>query len=320
MATMIKQGWSKPSNLLFATEIPVNEKAFAFALEQARLFDSSLVLFHAYDTLVVAASETSGIRYYDYTAAARTETEQLEPLAQQAIDAGIDCRIIVRPGLPADQLLAYMRTNPVDRVIMSTHSRRGLGEILMGSVAESIIRTSPVPIFVIGPDAVNGNFRNFATRTVLCAVYEPDHSACVTALAAEVACQHKARLILEHVLRPHDRRSILGNQTLEQQEKALLALVPLELRNRIPIETVIVPGQPADELLYQSRIQQADLIVMGTHQTSMLAAVARPGVLHRVLAHAQCPVLAISSFVAQESSVRREKYRLVEETFMAGVF
>ena len=81
MAAVLKPGWSKPSTILFASEIPANEKAFSFALAQAREFGSDLILFHAYDTLVVAASETSGIRYYDYAAAARTEKQHLEPLA-----------------------------------------------------------------------------------------------------------------------------------------------------------------------------------------------------------------------------------------------
>jgi len=319
MATLVKPGWSKPSNLLFATEIPVSEKAFAFALEQACSFDSDLILFHAYDTLVVAASETSGIRYYDYTAAARTETEQLEPLARQAREAGVDCKIVVRPGLPSDQLLNYLRINKVDRVIMGTRARGPLGQLLIGCIAEAVIRASPVPVFVVGPNVVNGNFRNFATRTVLCAVYETDQSATVVALAAQVAHEHKARLILEHVIRSHGRPSGLS-RSLEEQERILLSLVPLELQAKVPVETVIVSGNPADELLYQSRMQDVDLIVMGTHQTSMLAAVAQPGVLHKVLAHAQCPVLAVSSYIAHELSPRREKYHYVEETFMAGVF
>ena len=83
MATVLKSGWSKPSTILFASEVPVNEKAFAYALAQASEFGADLILFHAYDTLVVAASETSGIRYYDYAAAARSEMQHLEPLAQQ---------------------------------------------------------------------------------------------------------------------------------------------------------------------------------------------------------------------------------------------
>src|ERR1700691_5071858 len=101
MAALLKPGWSKPSTILFASEIPVNEKALAFALAQAKEFGSDLILFHAYDTLVIAASETSGIRYYDYAAAARSEKQQLEPFAQRVRDAGLKCEVVVRTGLPA---------------------------------------------------------------------------------------------------------------------------------------------------------------------------------------------------------------------------
>ena len=47
MAAVVKPGWSKPSNILFAAEIPANEKAFAFALAQATEFSANLILFHA---------------------------------------------------------------------------------------------------------------------------------------------------------------------------------------------------------------------------------------------------------------------------------
>jgi nucleotide-binding universal stress UspA family protein len=106
MAAVIKPGWSKPSTILFASEIPANEKAFAFALAQAKEFGAELIIFHAYDTLVVAASETSGIRYYDYAAAARTEMQHLDPLAERVREAGIQCEVIVRPGLASGRWTA----------------------------------------------------------------------------------------------------------------------------------------------------------------------------------------------------------------------
>ena len=56
----MKPGWSKPSTILFASEIPANEIAFEFALAQAKEFNADLILFHAYDTLVATSSETSG--------------------------------------------------------------------------------------------------------------------------------------------------------------------------------------------------------------------------------------------------------------------
>ncbi len=260
MAASLKPGWSKPSTILFASEIPANEKALRFAMAQAREFGANLILFHAYDTLVAATSETSGIRFYDNAAAARAEVSQLEPYAEKARAEGIRCEIVVRSGLPADQILSLLKERQVDRIVMGTHSPGPIGKLLVGSVAEAIVRTAKVPVFIVGPEVPDGRYRNYATRTILCAVSMNEASETVAALAAEIAAQHKARLILQHVIKPQERAEVLRSRSIDELEGDLLALVPKNLRNRIRVQTIVVPGDPTEELLYQARAQQADLI------------------------------------------------------------
>jgi nucleotide-binding universal stress UspA family protein len=314
-----KPGWSKPSAILFASEIPANERAFNYALAQAREFAADLILFHAYDTLVVAASENSGIRYYDYASAARAEIKHLEPLAKHAREAGIKCEVVVRPGLPADQILAYLRERDIDRIVMGTHSPGPIGKLLVGSVAEAVLRSADVPVFIIGPEVVDGAYRNFAIRTVLSAVSFIESSYVVADFAAEVALQHNARLILQHVIRPQDRAEVLAGRTIEEVESDLLELIPIDLREQISIQTIVVPGDPTEELLYQSRAQQADLIVLGAHGASAFAAIARHGVVYKVLAHSHCPVITLSPAVLAASGMKYHKEHQTE-TFLAGVF
>jgi nucleotide-binding universal stress UspA family protein len=315
----IKPGWSKPSTILFASEIPANERAFNFALAQARECAADLVLFHVYDTLVVAASETSGIRYYDYAAAARAETKHLDPLVQRAREAGIKCEVVVRPGLAADQILGYLRERHIDRIVMGTHSPGPIGKLLVGSVAEAVLRTANVPVFIVGPEVVDGAYRNFTTRTILSAVSFIESSFVVATFAAELALQHNARLILQHVIRPQDRMEVLAGHSMEEIESDLLCLIPLELRDRISVQTIVVPGDPTEELLYQSRAQQADLIVLGAHGASAFAAITRHGVVYKVLAHSHCPVITLSPAVLAESGVRFVRERKTE-SILAGVF
>jgi nucleotide-binding universal stress UspA family protein len=319
MATVMKPGWSKPSTILFASEIPANQKAFAFALAQAREFGANLILFHAYDTLVVAASETSGIRYYDYAAAARTEKVQLEPLAKQAREAGVLCEVVVRPGLPADQILAYTRERVIDRIVMGTHSPGPIGKLLVGSVAEAVLRTAKLPVFIVGPDVVDGAYRNFATRSILCAASLHEASKVVVAFGAELAMQHNARLILQHVIKPQEKSEVLAGKSLDQIESDLLMLVPANMRQRIAIQTIVVPGDPTEELLYQSNAQQADLIVLGAQGASAFAAITRHGVVYKVLAHSHCPVLTLSPVVLAECGSKSENTHAAE-AYMAGVF
>lgn len=319
MATVLKSGWSKPSTILFASESPANEKAFAYALAQACEFGADLILFHAYDTLVVAASETSGIRYYDHGAAARVELEHLQPLADRVREAGIRSEVVVRPGLAADQVLNFLREREVDRVVMGTHSPGPVGKLLVGSVAEAVLRNANVPVCVVGPDVVDGSYRNFATRTVLCAVSLHEASHAVAAFAAELAAQHSAGLILQHVLRPEERYEEPADRTIDEIESDLLSLVPEELQDRISVQTIVVPGDPTEELLYQGRAQQADLLVLGAQGASAFAAITRHGVVYKVLAHSHCPVITLSPVVLEACGAQAGK-RHHHEAYLAGVF
>jgi nucleotide-binding universal stress UspA family protein len=319
MAAVIKPGWSKPSTILFASEIPANEKAFAFALAQATEFGANLILFHAYDTLVVAASETSGIRYYDYAAAARSEMKQLEPLAERVRKTGVSCEVVVRPGLAADQILTFLHEREIDRVVMGTHSPGPIGKLLVGSVAEAVLRTAKVPVHIVGPDVVDGRYRNFAIRTILCAVSMQEASYLVADFAAELTEQHNARLVLQHVIKPQERAEVLARRSIDELEDDLHSLVPVELVDKITVQTIVVPGDPTEELLYQARAQQADLIVLGAQGASAFAAVTRHGVVYKVLAHAHCPVITLSTAVLANAGTHGEKHRPAE-VYMAGVF
>lgn len=321
MTATIKPGWTKPATILFASEIPANERALAFALAQAVEFGADLILFHAYDTLVVAASEQSGIRYYDYAAAARTEKNQLEPLARRVRDAGVRCEVVVRPGLPADQILSFTRERAIDRIVMGTHSPGPIGKLLVGSVAEAVLRSATAPVCIIGPNVVDGSYRNFATHTVLAAVSLHEASSAITEFAAQLAFQHNARLILQHVIRPQERAEVMVGRSIDQIETEMLSMIPVELAEKIAAQAVVVPGDPTEELLYQSRAQQADLIVLGAQGASAFAAITRQGVVYKVLAHSQCPVMTLSPAVLAVSGSKKdaEKSRS-SEAYMAGVF
>jgi nucleotide-binding universal stress UspA family protein len=243
----------------------------------------------------------------------------LEPLAERARAVGLRCEVIVRPGLPADQILAYTREREIDRIVMGTHSRGPIGKLLVGSVAEAVLRTAAAPVYIVGPDVVDGSYRNFATKTILCAMSLLDTSHVVAAFAAELAAQHSARLILQHVIKPQETHEVLAGRTIPDMENDLLRLVPEEFLDRIAVQAIVVPGDPTEELLYQARAQQADLIVLGAQGASAFAAITRHGVVYKVLAHAHTPVLTLSPVVLTECGATGERTTAVD-TFLAGVF
>jgi nucleotide-binding universal stress UspA family protein len=141
----------------------------------------------------------------------------------------------------------------------------------------------------------------------------------VAGFAAELAAEHNARLFLQHVIRPQERQEVLVGRSIDQIEAELVSLIPHELQGRIDVQPIVVPGDPTEELLYQGRAQQADLIVLGAQGASAFAAVARHGVVYKVLAHAHCPVMTLSPVVLAACGAKVEKAHQ-GEVFLAGVF
>lgn len=299
MTPLTNHRWSVPQTILFATELPANNQVFAFALAEAMNAHARLILFHAYDTLVVSASETSGLRYYDYAAAAKAEIKHLEPLAEKAREAGVDCEIIVRQGLAPRLIVECAHEKSADRIVMGTRSPGPIGKILLGSVAEEVLRSSEIPVCVIGPQVIDKAFQGYKIKTVLCATSLSESCFGSAALAAEVALEAGARLLLLHVLKPSESADVLVRRTIEQIEEDIRALVPPEIRSQIVIEPIVVPGDPAEEILFQAKSQRADILVLGAQEASILSTLTRHGVVYKVLGHAPCPVLTLSPVALQ---------------------
>jgi nucleotide-binding universal stress UspA family protein len=134
-----------------------------------------------------------------------------------------------------------------------------------------------------------------------------------------LAAQHGARLILQHVIRPQDRAEFLAGRSLDEIEADMLALVPKGLQRKVAIQTIVVPGDPTEELLYQGQAQLTDLIVLGAQGASAFAAITRHGVVYKTLAHTHCPVITLSPVVLAECGSKSEKLRPAE-AYLAGVF
>jgi nucleotide-binding universal stress UspA family protein len=289
MLAVVNQGWVKPSTILFASRSPVPTTAFSFALAQAVQSQASFVLFHAYDTLGEEAGRVSGTRDYDFAGAARSELHRYGPLAQKVRDTGVPCEVIVRPGLAAHQIVTLMRERQIDRIVMGACGHSAIGKLLAGSVAEAVLRTVGIPVCIVGSSVDETALSYAVPRTILCAVSHSETSRRVIGFAADLAAHHDAKLILQHVIAPKERAS----QSMDQLELDLASLVPDGLRGKFAVQSIIASNDVSAELLNQSRIRQADLIVMGAQKAPKLSSIARLSVAHKIVAQARCPVFAL---------------------------
>jgi nucleotide-binding universal stress UspA family protein len=58
-------------------------------------------------------------------------------------------RYFVRSGLPAPEITRFAHENPVDLIVMGTHGRAGVAHMVLGSVAERVVRTAPCPVLTV---------------------------------------------------------------------------------------------------------------------------------------------------------------------------
>lgn len=128
------------------------DQAAAIAVEEARLHGARVLLLHVVELTPHFGPETTlilpegghtpiGIHHYART---RASTD-LHAVAAQ-LPAGIVVTAAVREGAPAEEIVAFAREQAADVIVMGTHGRTGLRHLLAGSVAERVVRTSPVPV------------------------------------------------------------------------------------------------------------------------------------------------------------------------------
>jgi nucleotide-binding universal stress UspA family protein len=74
--------------------------------------------------------------------------ESLEKRRQWVLDAGLEGDVLLVHGVPFQTIIDIAHDRQIDLVIMGTHGRTGLKHVLLGSVAEKVVRLAPCPVLV----------------------------------------------------------------------------------------------------------------------------------------------------------------------------
>jgi nucleotide-binding universal stress UspA family protein len=140
-------------NVLVATDFSEpSETALEYGRAMARTFNATLHVVHVVDTFLPGmVAETAPASYAGLL-------DELEKAAQRQLDATVredDRRelgataVLLRQTGPALGIVTYAENANVDLIVMGTHGRGGLSHLLMGSVAERVVRTAPCPVLTV---------------------------------------------------------------------------------------------------------------------------------------------------------------------------
>jgi nucleotide-binding universal stress UspA family protein len=129
------------------------QAALDYGREFARTFGAKLVLLHVVDNVLMRPYAAEG-----YVATYPELQREIESAAQKQLDATLDEddrrtlnaeAIVLKSNNPAAAIVNYARDTDVDIVIMGTHGRGAVAHMLMGSVAERVVRTAPCPVLTV---------------------------------------------------------------------------------------------------------------------------------------------------------------------------
>lgn len=211
-------------------------------------------------------------------------------------------------GVPWQQIIDAARREPdLGLIVIGTHGRTGLTRVLLGSVAELVVRHAPCPVLTVRPHNEPAPFGH-----VLCPVDLSRPARDAIHLAAEFAQPSGAGITLLHVLElPVSYSGKLPvpdfHRDLDARSAALLDRWTTDLKAKVsvPVTQLTRIGRPGAQILAVLEDDHTfDLVVMGSHGHTGIARMLLGSVAEKVVRHARCPVLVGHGTSAEPAAAR----------------
>lgn len=278
----------------------VSARAETYAAALARHYDASLHLLHVDPPMPVMAP------YGEIPVDARMFEEQREvaiadlaAAGERARQQGISVEVTMRGGQPAREILAVAASTGADLLVIGTHGRGGVEHLLLGSVAEKIMRKAACPVLVVPPGAHPEGGVRF-TR-ILCPIDGSAVSQQALTYALSLARETDGHVTLLAVVEPVPAAGEFGAIDVEEYRKAgeahaqrlLREAVPDEVRQWCRIDERVAVGKPSERILDAAAVEHADVIVMGVRGRGAIDLLAFGSTTNEVIRRAACPVLAV---------------------------
>lgn len=250
----------------------LSEAAWGHAVALARRFGATLEVVYVQDWKLVVDLATLPPR-----APSPEEKKKLTARIRETV--GVASKITFAAGDPAFAILRLARSRRVDLIVMGTHGRTGLKRALLGSVTESVIRQSPVPVLAVREGSG-------AVRSVLAPVNFTDYSYYGFTYAAALSSALNARLTAFHV-----HVDPIWNGNPQDKLVKLLDSLPAPLRKACRPLVETAESDAARGILKAGA--KHDLIVVVAHEKSPVKEMILGTTAERVLRRSPASVLIV---------------------------
>lgn len=127
-----------------------SDRALAHALSLAKRLGSSVIAVHAWSLPAFAGPDSSFVFGPEVVSEITNELQsQLKKLLEHHKDSGVHLEGRLMVGAPVEAVIDAAQKANAQYIVISTHGRSGLSRFVLGSVAERVVRMSPIPVIVV---------------------------------------------------------------------------------------------------------------------------------------------------------------------------
>jgi nucleotide-binding universal stress UspA family protein len=275
-------------------------RAFKLACTLAREHGARLIVLHVATSppIVLPDGVVSDYNVDDYLAGLRAELKRV-----QASDSAIGVEHRLEQGDPATEIIRVATDVNADCIVVGSHGRTGLLRLLLGSVAEQVMRKAPCPVLTVKADRSGPEIRHVLHPTDF-----SERSRFAFDFACSLARDYRAQLIVLHVMPVP-----LVQEKRDYREEMSGLLDRMEAPDpRVRVERRLEQGDPAPQILRVAEETGSDLIVMGTHGRTALSRLTMGSVAEEVVRQAHCAVMTLKVPFSEGVPVTKESPQAVE--------
>lgn len=287
-------------NILFATDFSLSsQKALSYALNLAHRYDAEVYLLNV-------------LPHLPFVEAVQPDPEQIRSSAKQQMTDLADSETfrslrheeLIEEGEVTEVLSKLVREYDADLIVIGTGGRKGLGKLLLGSVAEEVFRKAECPVLTVGPHATGWQSDGHLRHILYATDFGPE-SLHGLPYAISLAEENRARLTLLHVApepgvalpepEPGALPVLNRDEVTASTTTQLRALISEPNQLWQEPEYNVRFGSPAETIVKMA--ETADMIVLGVKRPVALTKHLGAGVAYKVVCEAPCPVLSVGARV-----------------------
>jgi len=245
----------KPQQILSLVDLsPTSRLVLCWARVFAQAFAARIEVLHASEPpqFLIEGQEQAQLEL--------TKTElhgAVGSLAQEALGNRLPYHVVVEEGPPVQVVMARLARRLPDVIVMGSHGHDGMARVLLGSVAENVVRLAKCPMLIVkGAEPVDTGL-----NLIMCPV-DLGESVDSAQIAGVLAAVMHARL---EVVAAVDDPRIAGGA-----KETLHAWIPAGLRRMCDVSETVLCGDAAEKIIERLRASQADLVVLGAEHRRFL--------------------------------------------------